>query len=78
MVSAVPYVDYVIVFNEISPKKIINILKPDIFVKGGDYPLSGVIEKDIVARYGGKIEVIPKIDGPSTTSIIEEILKKYK
>lgn len=78
MVSAVPYVDYVIAFDEISPKKIINILKPDIFVKGGDYPLSGVLEKNIVERYGGKIKVIPKIEGPSTTSIIEEILKKYK
>lgn len=77
MLSALPSIDYIITFDELSPKNILKYLKPEIFVKGGDYSLNEVIEKSTVNKYGGKIEIIPKIDGLSTTNIIENIIKKH-
>lgn len=75
VLAALKWVDGVVIFNETTAKRLIEVLKPDIYVKGGDYTLSTLPEAPIVQTYGGRIELI-KIELPtSTTAIIERILK---
>ena len=71
-------VDYVIIFNEKDPIKIIEKIKPDVHVKGGDYKIGQIIEKDTVEKNNGKIVLIPEIKGYSTTDLIKKIAGLYK
>ena len=75
VVAALGCVDYVTIFNEDNPIKILSILKPSIHVKGGDYDISKIVEKDVVEKNGGKIVLIPMVKGYSTTKIIERMGK---
>lgn len=71
-------VDYVIIFTEPDPYRVIKELQPDVLVKGGDWPVDKIIGGDIVAARGGKVVNIPFVEGQSTTGIIEKILKAYE
>lgn len=75
--AALECVDYVAVFNEENPIKILGIIKPDFHVKGGDYDISQVIEKDAVEKNNGKIVLIRKVKGYSTTDFINRTIKVY-
>ena len=77
LLAALNCIDYVTIFNEDTPLELITALKPDILVKGGDYTPEGVVGKDVVEAYGGRVELITFVDGKSTTGIIEKILKNY-
>lgn len=77
MVAVLPEVDYLTVFDEILPSRLIKSLRPDVFVKGGDYKIGDLPEVKAVRQYGGVVKLVPKIDGPSTTSLIEDIARKY-
>ncbi|MDD5433886.1 MAG: D-glycero-beta-D-manno-heptose 1-phosphate adenylyltransferase [Nitrospira sp.] len=76
VLSSIRFVDYVVIFNEPDPYKIIEALKPDVLVKGGDWVIENIIGRDIVESSGGKVYSIPFIEGASSTNIIEEILKR--
>jgi len=52
-------------------------LKPDILVKGGDWPIEKIIGRDVVETRGGRVINVPYVKGASTTGIIEKILKIY-
>ena len=78
VLAALSFVDYIIIFNETDPVKILSDIKPDIHVKGGDYKIDEIIEKDIVEKSNGKIVLIPEIKGYSTTDLINKIIKNYK
>lgn len=67
------YVDAVCIFNESIPKELIELLKPDILVKGGDYDIKDIIGADFVLGNGGCVHIIPFVDGYSTTKLIEFI-----
>jgi D-beta-D-heptose 7-phosphate kinase/D-beta-D-heptose 1-phosphate adenosyltransferase len=67
----------VVLFDEDTPLELITALRPDILVKGGDYTPEGVVGKDLVESYGGRVELITFVDGKSTTNIIEKILKQF-
>jgi D-beta-D-heptose 7-phosphate kinase/D-beta-D-heptose 1-phosphate adenosyltransferase len=54
------------------------LLRPHILVKGGDYTPEGVVGKDLVESYGGRVALIDLVDGRSTTNIIERILDRYE
>lgn len=69
-------VDLIILFNEDTPNNVLNILKPDILVKGNDYKLEEIIGREIVESYGGKVHLIPIINGYSTTALTELIKNK--
>ena len=72
-------VDYVTFFGEKEPSQIISRLKPDIHVKGGDYNpnnFHNMPEAKVIRSYGGKIEIIPIIEGYSTTKTIRDIKKE--
>ncbi len=69
--AALEYVDYVIVFEEDTPMKLLEAIRPNVLVKGGDYSLDGVVGRDFVESYGGVVRVTDKVEGVSTTKIIE-------
>jgi rfaE bifunctional protein nucleotidyltransferase chain/domain len=77
VLSQIQGVDYVIPFEEETPINLIKVIRPDILVKGGDWPVEKIVGKDFVEEYGGKVLTIPFRYKISTTQIIEEILKKY-
>ena len=74
VLAALESVDFVVIFNEDTPFKIISALKPDILVKGADWKGKSVIGEDLVKR----LEFIKYIKGYSTTNIIEKIIKSEK
>ncbi len=73
ILSAFSFVDYVIIFNEKTPHRLIKSLKPDVLVKGGDWPKSKIIGRSTVKKYGGKVINIPFVKGFSTTKLIQRI-----
>lgn len=80
LLASLTFVDYVIIFDDESPKELIMALQPDIYAKGGDYTLNTINqdERKIVESYGGEIAILPGIDGMSTSHIIDKIIKAYK
>lgn len=74
VLSALQCVDYVILFDEDTPYKLIAALKPDILVKGSDWCKKKIIGRDVVLSRGGKVVTIPFVKNRSTTSIIKKIL----
>ncbi len=71
--SSLRAVDYVVIFNEITPLKLIKAIKPDFLVKGGDWNLKRIVGGEFVSSYGGKIISTPYFKGYSTTGIMERI-----
>ena len=65
------FVDAITIFSEITPKKLIDELHPDILVKGGDYSKDDIVGAETVMSYGGEVIILPFIEGYSTTNIIE-------
>jgi D-beta-D-heptose 7-phosphate kinase/D-beta-D-heptose 1-phosphate adenosyltransferase len=75
--AALESVDFVTIFDEPDPYKVISALQPDVLVKGGDWPVEKIIGRDVVEARGGKVVNVPFVKGQSTTGIIERIVKKY-
>ena len=74
--AALACVDFVTIFDEPDPYRVIAALQPDVLVKGGDWPVDKIIGGDIVTARGGKVVNVPFVEGQSTTGIIEKIVKK--
>ena len=66
------YVNHVIIFEDLTPKKLIHKLSPDVLVKGGDYTKNEIVGAKHVISFGGVVKIIPLTPGFSTTSIIEK------
>ncbi|MFA6321292.1 MAG: D-glycero-beta-D-manno-heptose 1-phosphate adenylyltransferase [Candidatus Omnitrophota bacterium] len=75
VLSALSFVDYVVLFNEDTPEKLIRKLVPDILVKGADWKKKVVAGVDFVKSRGGKVAFIPFVSGYSTTSLLEKIAR---
>ena len=73
MLSAMGFIDYVVIFDEDTPYELIKKIQPDVLVKGGDYKPEEVVGRDIVEARGGKLELISFVEGKSTTNIINKI-----
>lgn len=73
VLSALSCIDYLTVFSEDTPLKLIKLLSPDILIKGGDWKMEDIVGADFVKSYGGKIITIPYLKGYSTTKLIEKI-----
>ena len=67
------FVDYVIIFNELTPLKVIKKIKPDFLVKGGDYNENNIVGSDFVKAYGGQVEIIKFLDGYSSSNYIDNL-----
>ncbi len=76
MLAALDFVDHVIPFEEDTPEKLIETVMPDILVKGGDYKPEDIAGADFVKRHGGVVEVLPFVDGHSTSEIIKKIQER--
>ena len=73
ILESIKYVDKVEIFNEYTPFSLIKKIKPDILVKGGDYTESTVVGHKFVKSYGGKVVIVPRIKGYSTTDLLNQI-----
>jgi rfaE bifunctional protein nucleotidyltransferase chain/domain len=68
-------VDLVVVFKEPTPADIIRTIKPDVLVKGGDWPVEKIVGADDVQARGGRVLSVPLVEGLSTTNLVERILR---
>ncbi|MBA2732456.1 MAG: D-glycero-beta-D-manno-heptose 1-phosphate adenylyltransferase [Acidobacteria bacterium] len=75
MLLALRAVDYVTVFDGLSPRSLIAEVLPDVLVKGGDYQLDEIHGREEVEAAGGRVLSLPFVEGASTSSIIEKMLK---
>jgi bifunctional ADP-heptose synthase (sugar kinase/adenylyltransferase) len=75
--AALGFVNMVVLFDEDTPFRLIQSLKPDILVKGDDYTIKNIVGADFVIENGGKVETIPLVSGFSTSNIIEKIKTIY-
>ncbi len=66
-------VDAVVVFDEDTPARLVAALEPDVIVKGGDYRPDTVVGADTVQARGGRVVIIPLVEGQSTTSIVQKL-----
>jgi D-glycero-beta-D-manno-heptose 1-phosphate adenylyltransferase len=76
--TAFSFVGAVVLFDEETPYDLINDLKPDILVKGGDYKADEVVGADIVKQNGGKVVILPFLEGYSTSAIETKIIENFK
>lgn len=72
VIAALRCVDCVVSFDEDTPERVIGDIKPDIHVKGGDYSIESLPESKIVQAYGGKVVILPLLEGRSSTRIIDK------
>ena len=73
ILAALRQVDYVTIFDELSPRTLIASLLPDVLVKGGDYTLDQIHGREEVEASGGQAVSIPFVEGASTTALLEKM-----
>jgi D-beta-D-heptose 7-phosphate kinase/D-beta-D-heptose 1-phosphate adenosyltransferase len=73
MLAALEMVDYVTLFPEPTPLATIQLLKPDVLVKGEDWRDKGVVGREFVESYGGRVVLVPLTPGYSTTDILKQM-----
>ncbi len=76
VLGALSCVDYVVVFEEDTPENLIQVVKPDVLVKGGDYQIGDIVGADFVMANGGVVTTVPFVEGYSSTQIIEKLNTK--
>ena len=77
ILAALESVTYVTIFEEPTPAELIELVRPSILVKGGDYAEGHIVGRDFVESYGGRVCTIPLVEHRGTTNIIETILTRY-
>ncbi len=70
VLAALRSVDHVVVFEQDTPLDLIELIVPDVLVKGGDYTRQTIVGADVVEQHGGRVVTIPLVDGRSTTNVI--------
>ncbi len=77
VLAALEMVDYVCLFDEDTPARLIAQVVPDVLVKGGDYQAEEIVGRDTVLEAGGQVVVVEELEGFSTQGIIERIRQRY-
>jgi D-beta-D-heptose 7-phosphate kinase/D-beta-D-heptose 1-phosphate adenosyltransferase len=77
VLAALECVDFITIFSEPTPLALINLIKPDILIKGGDWPEEKIVGRDEVRKWGGRVVVIAEVKGKSTTNIVDKIIEVY-
>jgi rfaE bifunctional protein nucleotidyltransferase chain/domain len=77
IISSLKPVDYVTIFEEDTPGRLIAEIIPDILVKGADWSMENIVGRDVVEANGGEVKTIAFVNSQSTTKIINSILDKY-
>jgi bifunctional ADP-heptose synthase (sugar kinase/adenylyltransferase) len=70
VLSALACVDGVVIFDDLSPERALEQLRPDVWVKGGDYTEADLPEADVVRRNGGEVVLLPTVAGYSSSNLI--------
>ena len=70
-------VDYVVLFDESTPKNLIEKIIPDVLIKGSDWAIENIVGKDVVEQNGGEVKTIDFVTTQSTTNIIQKVLTTY-
>lgn len=78
ILAALECIDYVVIFSERTAERLVRILKPDIYVKGGNYKVEELPEAKVVAEYGGQVYLTSLTRGRSTTNLLSAILAHCK
>jgi D-beta-D-heptose 7-phosphate kinase / D-beta-D-heptose 1-phosphate adenosyltransferase len=78
VLSGLESVDWVVSFEEDTPEALLEAIKPDFLIKGGDYGIEEVVGADIVTGYGGEVKVLAFLDNCSTSAIVEKIQEDKK
>jgi len=78
ILSNIKGVDLVIIFGEETPENLIRHFKPDVLVKGGDYTVATVVGHDIVQKHGGRVVIVPLLEGVSTSNVIQTAKRPSK
>lgn len=73
VVAALQSVDWVVLFDDDTPLRLIETIQPDVLVKGGDYSMQQVVGRELVEARGGRVVLVPFVPGVSTTAIVERI-----
>ena len=76
ILAALRNVDYVVIFDDISPRGLIKQLLPDVLVKGGDYKIDEIHGREEVEAAGGRVISLPFVPGASTTSVLQKMKRK--
>ena len=75
LLACLSCVDFVCIFGEQRPDSLIEVVQPNIHVKGGDYRTEDLPEAAVVQKHGGRVVIMPLVEGRSTTNILQKILK---
>ena len=75
MLAALESVDYVTVYEELTAEAVIDLLRPEIYVKGGDYRPDSIVEAPLVRSYGGQVVTVTLVQGRSTTRLVERVVQ---
>lgn len=78
ILSGLGCIDYITVFDEPTPLELVTLLKPHVLVKGGDWTKDEMVGGKVVESLGGKVVVLPFVEGSSTSNLIEAILKRHE
>ena len=73
LLAALAFVDAVTIFDEDTPLKVLQTVRPHVLVKGGDYTPSEVVGREFVEGSGGRVEIVPLMPEKSTSSLVERI-----
>ena len=74
LVGTLACVDLAVLFEEDTPARLIEAVRPDVLVKGGDWPLERIVGREFVESYGGRVTNVPVREGLSTSKLVERIL----
>jgi D-beta-D-heptose 7-phosphate kinase/D-beta-D-heptose 1-phosphate adenosyltransferase len=73
MLSLYPFVDLIVLFDEDTPSNLIEAVRPDVLIKGGDYTPDAVVGREFVESYGGRVAICPRLEGLSTSHLVRKI-----
>lgn len=73
MLASLTIIDAVVLFEEDTPFDLINLVEPDVLLKGGDYTIDQIVGAEEVIKNGGEVKIVPFVNGYSTTSLIKKI-----
>ncbi len=77
VIASLASVDYVFIFDDPTPKRVIDAIVPDVLVKGADWGISEIVGRDTVENAGGAVLNVPLVEGSSTTDIIRKVLERF-
>jgi D-beta-D-heptose 7-phosphate kinase/D-beta-D-heptose 1-phosphate adenosyltransferase len=77
VLASLAAVDLVLIFDDLDPGRVIRAVRPDVLVKGGDWPVDQIVGADFVRSIGGKVRSLPYLKGASTSELIRRVTSAF-